>query len=195
MSSERARVARPADEERGASARRAQRAAGPRIGSATFMAFDGLLAASARAGATAAARWPLPRRPHRHSRLHRTPPKSVNATVSSSQRWDGWRITGEASQRTACKEQPVIVFPCLCPNHDVADGVTNLKTAAVYFTKWRVLIATGGHGKTQCAVQAQYLIGLFPSVKSSSALVPQAAVRAPGASVRRPTDAAAKSGA
>lgn len=138
---------------------------GPGLGAAHFMAFDGLLAASARAGATAAARWPLPRRPHRHSRLHRTPPKSVNATVSSSQRWDGWRMTGEAWQRTACKEQPVIVLPCLCPNHNVADGVTNLKTAAVYFTKWRVLIATGGHGKTQCAVQAQYLIGLFPSVE------------------------------
>jgi nucleoside phosphorylase len=44
------------------------------------------------------------------------------------------------------------------------DHVTGLKTAAAYFTEWRAVIATSGHGKTQCGVQTQYLIGRFPSV-------------------------------
>jgi adenosylhomocysteine nucleosidase len=34
-----------------------------------------------------------------------------------------------------------------------------------YIPDWRALVAPGGHGKTQFAVQAQYLIGQFPSTK------------------------------
>jgi adenosylhomocysteine nucleosidase len=39
----------------------------------------------------------------------------------------------------------------------------NLKIKAAYISDWHALVATGGHGKTQFAVQAQYLIGQFPS--------------------------------
>jgi adenosylhomocysteine nucleosidase len=38
-----------------------------------------------------------------------------------------------------------------------------LKVEAAYIPDWRALVAPGGHGKTQFAVQAQYLIGQFPS--------------------------------
>jgi adenosylhomocysteine nucleosidase len=41
----------------------------------------------------------------------------------------------------------------------------DLKIEAAYIPDWRVLVAPGGHGKTQFAVQAQYLIGRFSSVK------------------------------
>jgi hypothetical protein len=34
-----------------------------------------------------------------------------------------------------------------------------------YMRDWRALVAPGGHGKTQFAVQAQYLIGQFPSTE------------------------------
>ena len=36
---------------------------------------------------------------------------------------------------------------------------------AAYIPDWRALVAPGGHGKTQFAVQAQYLIGQFSSVE------------------------------
>jgi adenosylhomocysteine nucleosidase len=41
----------------------------------------------------------------------------------------------------------------------------DLKIKAAYIPHWRALVAHGGHGKTQFAVQAQYLIGHFPSVE------------------------------
>jgi adenosylhomocysteine nucleosidase len=41
----------------------------------------------------------------------------------------------------------------------------DLKIEAAYIAGWRALVAPGGHGKTQFAVQAQYLIGQFPSTK------------------------------
>src|SRR5215831_18546973 len=41
----------------------------------------------------------------------------------------------------------------------------DLKIEAAYIPDWRALVAHGGHGKTQFAVQAQYLIGQFPSVE------------------------------
>jgi adenosylhomocysteine nucleosidase len=41
----------------------------------------------------------------------------------------------------------------------------DLKIDAAYIPDWRTLVAPGGHGKTQFAVQAQYLIGQFPSVE------------------------------
>ena len=41
----------------------------------------------------------------------------------------------------------------------------DLKIEAACIPDWRVLVATGGHGKTQFAVQAQYLIDRFPSVE------------------------------
>jgi nucleoside phosphorylase len=41
----------------------------------------------------------------------------------------------------------------------------DLKIEAAYISDWRTLVAPGGHGKTQFAVQAQYLIGRFPSTE------------------------------
>src|SRR5215831_9506194 len=41
----------------------------------------------------------------------------------------------------------------------------DLKIKAAYIFDWRTLVAPGGHGKTQFAVQAQYLIGHFPAVE------------------------------
>jgi adenosylhomocysteine nucleosidase len=41
----------------------------------------------------------------------------------------------------------------------------DLKIDAAYISHWRALVAPGGHGKTQFAVQAQYLIGRFPSTE------------------------------
>jgi adenosylhomocysteine nucleosidase len=41
----------------------------------------------------------------------------------------------------------------------------HLKIEAAYIPDWRALLAPGGHGKTQFAVQAQYLIGQFSSVE------------------------------
>src|SRR5215470_14078228 len=45
------------------------------------------------------------------------------------------------------------------------ERVHDLKIEAAYIHDWRTLVAPGGHGKTQFAVQAQYLIGRFPSVE------------------------------
>jgi adenosylhomocysteine nucleosidase len=41
----------------------------------------------------------------------------------------------------------------------------DLKIKAAYIPDWRALVAPGGHGKTQFAVQAQYLIVQFPSTE------------------------------
>lgn len=41
----------------------------------------------------------------------------------------------------------------------------DLKIKTVFIPHWHALVALGGHGKTQFAVQAQYLIGQFPSVE------------------------------
>ena len=49
-------------------------------------------------------------------------------------------------------------------SHPVAPAY-DLKIDAAYIRDWRALVAPGGHGKTQFAVQAQYLIGRFPSVE------------------------------
>jgi adenosylhomocysteine nucleosidase len=60
--------------------------------------------------------------------------------------------------------------------------VYDLKIDAAYIRDWRALVAPGGHGKTQFAVQAQYLIGRFPSVElvvcagAAGSLAPELAV-------------------
>ena len=41
----------------------------------------------------------------------------------------------------------------------------DLKIEAAYIPDWCALVAPGGHGKTQFAVEAQYLIGRFSSVE------------------------------
>ena len=41
----------------------------------------------------------------------------------------------------------------------------DLKIKAAYIPDWRALLRQGGHGKTQFAVQAQYLIDRFPSAE------------------------------
>jgi adenosylhomocysteine nucleosidase len=45
------------------------------------------------------------------------------------------------------------------------ERVHDLKIKAAYIPDWRALMAPGGHGKTQFAVQAQYLIDRFSSVE------------------------------
>jgi adenosylhomocysteine nucleosidase len=45
------------------------------------------------------------------------------------------------------------------------ERLNDLKIEAAYIPDWRVLVAPGGHGKTQFAVQAQYLIDRFSSVE------------------------------
>jgi nucleoside phosphorylase len=45
------------------------------------------------------------------------------------------------------------------------ERVHDLKNEAAYIPDWRALMAPGGHGKTQFAVQAQYLIDRFSSVE------------------------------
>ena len=44
-------------------------------------------------------------------------------------------------------------------------AIGDLKIDAAYILGWPALVAPGGHGKTQFAVQAQYLIDWFPSVE------------------------------
>ena len=41
----------------------------------------------------------------------------------------------------------------------------DLKIDAGYLPGWRALVAPGGHGKTQFAIQAQYMIGRFSSAE------------------------------
>jgi adenosylhomocysteine nucleosidase len=45
------------------------------------------------------------------------------------------------------------------------ERIHDLKIKAAYIPDWRALVAPGGHGKTQFAVQTQYLIGRFSSVE------------------------------
>ena len=45
------------------------------------------------------------------------------------------------------------------------ESLRDLKIDAAYIPDWRALVASGGHGKTQFAVQAQYLIGQFSSTE------------------------------
>jgi adenosylhomocysteine nucleosidase len=45
------------------------------------------------------------------------------------------------------------------------ERLQDLKIEAAYIPDRRALVAPGGHGKTQLAVQAQYLIGQFLSTK------------------------------
>ena len=58
----------------------------------------------------------------------------------------------------------------------------DLKIEAAYIPDWRALVAPGGHGKTQFAFQAQYLIDRFPSVElvicagAAGSLVPELSV-------------------
>src|SRR6516165_5907736 len=47
----------------------------------------------------------------------------------------------------------------------LVERLHDLKIEAAYIPDWRALVAPGGHGKTQFAVQAQYLIGRFSSVE------------------------------
>jgi adenosylhomocysteine nucleosidase len=45
------------------------------------------------------------------------------------------------------------------------ERLRDLKIEAANISDWRALVAPGGHGKTHFGVQAQYLIGRFPSVE------------------------------
>ena len=59
-----------------------------------------------------------------------------------------WRLLPEA-------------FGCRYP----IEPVNGLKIPCCYLRAWRVLLAPGGHGKTQCAVHAQYLADCFASAE------------------------------
>jgi len=50
-----------------------------------------------------------------------------------------------------------------CQEHHRTEILTELKLPCSYVPAWRTALAQGGHGKTQYAVQAQYLITRFPS--------------------------------
>src|SRR5215469_3395508 len=50
-----------------------------------------------------------------------------------------------------------------CRERRPAENIPGLKLPCSYVPTWRMALAQGGHGKTQFAVQAQYLIGQFPS--------------------------------
>jgi adenosylhomocysteine nucleosidase len=62
------------------------------------------------------------------------------------------------------------------------ERVHHLKIEAAYVPDWRALLAPGGHGKTQFAVQTQYLIDLFQSAElvicagSAGSLTPELSV-------------------
>ena len=51
-----------------------------------------------------------------------------------------------------------------CEERQSTEILEDLKLPCSYVPAWRMALAQGGHGKTQFAVQAQYLIGRFPSV-------------------------------
>jgi hypothetical protein len=53
----------------------------------------------------------------------------------------------------------------------------HLKVPCAYVPQWRLALAQGGHGKTQMAVQGQYLIDRFPG---ASLIVCAGATRVPG---------------
>src|SRR5215469_1589947 len=61
-------------------------------------------------------------------------------------------------------EERSLLVNTFAVSHQV-EHVHNLEIEAAYAADWRALVAPGGHGKTQFAVQAQYLIGLFPSTE------------------------------
>jgi len=50
-----------------------------------------------------------------------------------------------------------------CEERHRMQMLTGLKLPCSYIPAWRMVLAQGGHGKTQHAVQAQYLIDRFPS--------------------------------
>ena len=50
-----------------------------------------------------------------------------------------------------------------CEGGHQTEILADLKLPCSYVPAWRMVLAQGGHGKTQYAAQAQYLIGRFPS--------------------------------
>ena len=50
-----------------------------------------------------------------------------------------------------------------CEERHLTRILPDLKLPCAYVPAWRMALARAGHGKTLCAVQAQYLIGRFPS--------------------------------
>jgi len=50
-----------------------------------------------------------------------------------------------------------------CEERHSTEILEDLKLPCCYVPAWRMALAQGGHGKTQFGVQAQYLIGRFPS--------------------------------
>src|SRR6516165_1575775 len=50
-----------------------------------------------------------------------------------------------------------------CGERHLTRILPDLKLPCAYVPAWRMALARAGHGKTQCAVQAQHLIGRFPS--------------------------------
>jgi adenosylhomocysteine nucleosidase len=50
-----------------------------------------------------------------------------------------------------------------CEERHPTEILTDLRLPCAYVPAWRMALARGGHGKTQCAVQAQYLIDRFPN--------------------------------
>ena len=50
-----------------------------------------------------------------------------------------------------------------CEERHLTQILPDLKLPCAHVPAWRMVLARAGHGKTQCAVQAQYLIGRFPS--------------------------------
>src|SRR6516164_2307653 len=50
-----------------------------------------------------------------------------------------------------------------CEERHQTETLPDLRLPCAYVPAWRMVLARAGHGKTQCAVQAQYLIGRFPS--------------------------------
>jgi adenosylhomocysteine nucleosidase len=78
-------------------------------------------------------------------------------------------------------EEWSILVSTFKPSHHV-ELIHDLKIEAAYIPEWRALVTPGGHGKTQFAVQAQYLIGEFQSVElvictgAAGSLAPQLSV-------------------
>jgi adenosylhomocysteine nucleosidase len=50
-----------------------------------------------------------------------------------------------------------------CGRRQALESIGDLRIPCAYLRPWRVLLAAGGHGKAQFAVQAQYLVDCFPS--------------------------------
>jgi adenosylhomocysteine nucleosidase len=103
--------------------------------------------------------------------LARTLERIIDRTVSPSRDEDARRVNG----MPAAPEPRILI---LCPlarewsflvsTFEASlhvERLHDLKIDAAYIPDWRVLVGPGGHGKTQFAVQAQYLIGRFSSVE------------------------------